>query len=375
MEFVAHRNVLMLALSRANSVSEKKTTMPILSNVLVETESSDTITVKATDLEFSLIGTYQVDVVEAGSFCLPTRLFLSIVKSLPEGNVNIKLNAETNQVEIRGEKDTFFAIHSIPPEDFPALPSSEDVGFVSIPKDTIVEGLSFVLPASAIDDPRIYLNSVYFEGRGPGKLRFVSTDGHKLGMFDAELGTTDEFPKGLIVPRKGVSEILSLIEEPGEDEVHLGFTDTHLFLKKQDVEFSCRLIDSTFPNYEMVIPTSHDYEITINKNELKEAMQRIAVLALQQKDRNPRIDFAFETGRVIISSTVAEYGTSTQPVPIQYSGKTLNITFSYNTLSEMISVFRQENIIMKITTPTNPVVINGEDYTKGIGVVMPSKPD
>jgi len=372
MEFVSHRDVLLLALSRAKSVVEKKTTMPILSNVLIKSEASDVIIVKATDLEQSIQGKYNVDVAAKGGFCLPAAKFFNVVKSLPQGNVKVVYDEEKSSIEVFGEKETYFELNTVPEEDFPMLPGADEVEFMTINREVMRSSLSFVLPSAAVDDPRIYLNSVYMEGRGKGKLRMVATDGHKLSVIDDAIDAEAELPNAVIIPRKSAQEMLRLLEEPGSAEIKLGFTEKHAFLSLEDVTFSTRLIDSNYPNYEVVIPASYNHELAIRRSELIEAMNRVAVL---HEERGQRVGFDISQNKVIISSSYSEYGKSKQPVAAELTGMPINMGFPFNTFMDVLNSFKQENITIKIVGDETPARIEADGVSNYFGIVMPVKAD
>jgi|GEM_PF-690317 len=372
MEFTTHKDTLMTALSRAKGVVEKKTTMPILTNIQLESKASDRISIKATDLELSLEGLYEVDVQDAGGFCMPAVKFFDVVRAMPAGNITVKLNAETNKAEVRGDKGAFFQLFTVPVEDYPTLPATEGVELYPIDAAMLKDALGFALPAAGTDDPRVYLNSIYVENKGDGKLRFVSTDGHKLALIDKDVASNLPMAKGVIIPRKAVQEILRLLDDGDLGEVSLGFSENHGFFVTEHISFSFRLIDSTYPNYEMVVPGEATKKIKVKRSELVEAIGRISVLAAE---RNSKMRMDVEPGNMMVSYNSPEYGSSQQPVDMEMllGEEAFALGFTTNTLLEIIKIFPQENIVLNINTPETPVKVEGEEFDEGFGVVMPIK--
>ena len=372
MEFTTHKDTLMTALSRAKGVVEKKTTMPILTNIQLESKASDLISMKATDLELSLEGVYEVDVQDAGGFCLPAVKFFDVIRAMPAGNITVRLNPETNKAEIRGDKGAFFQLFTVPVEDYPSLPATDGVELYPIDAAMLKNALGFTLPAAGTDDPRVYLNSIYVENKGGGKLRFVSTDGHKLALMDKEVAGNLPMAKGVIIPRKAVQEIIRLLEESDLGEVKLGFSENHGFFVTEQISFSFRLIDSTYPNYEMVVPADSTKQVKVNRGDLVEAIGRISVLAAE---RNSKMRMDLEPGSMMVSYNSPEYGSSQQPVAAEMimGEEAFSLGFTTNTLLEIVKIFTQEHIILNINTPETPVKVQGEEFDEGFGVVMPIK--
>ena len=368
MEFTAHRDILLTALNRAKGAVEKKTTMPILTNILVQSVASDLISIKATDLDISMEGQYEVDVRQAGGFCLSAAKFLDVVRTLPSGNVTVKLNKETNRAEIRGEKNAFFKLFTVPVEDFPTLPTTEEVPLTDIDPDLLFKAMTFVLPASGTDDPRVYLNSIYLENRGKGLARFVATDGHKLSVIEKNLNAEVPVTKGVIIPRKAVVEMIKLMEGDALKNVKLGFANNHGFLKADRLTFSFRLIDSSYPNYDMVIPSNFQRTVRVNRAELKELVGRISVLA---PERNSRVRMDFKQDHILASYSNQEYGSSQQPLEAQLEGEPVSLGFTVNILQDILGIFDQDVVTLSIVDPETPVKVEGEGFTEGLGVVMP----
>ena len=252
-------------------------------------------------------------------------------------------------------------------DDFPEIPDDSGVRYVDASAYILTSRLSFVLPFAGIDDPRTYLNSVYWHV--DDYVELIATDGYKLAYCYTDYPfDRNRIPKSAIIPRKGAADILYLLQRC-DDEIKLGFSKTHVFLETSIAKYTCRLIDAQYPNIDSVIPTKEEISIELSRQDLLEAIERVAVIA---KD-NKALNFRFTRQKLTITAQSTEVGNASQTLGvIDYNGdkEEFGLVFNADNLSTVLRSFKSETIIMDIDKPDTPVrILSNHDV--GWTLVMP----
>ena len=273
MNLSVEREALLQPLQAVIGVVERRQTMPILANVLLSAQNGQ-LSITATDLEVELVATTDLDIDADGDVTVPGRKLLDICRALPEG-ATVKLSHSAEKMSVRSGRSRF-TLATLPAPEFPTIDNINAGGAINLPQETLQELLEKTHFAMAQQDVRYYLNGLLIETGGK-HLRAVATDGHRLAMCQVEMDGGN-LPEGqVIVPRKGVLELQRLLSGDGELTLHLG--SNHIRIQLEGIRFTSKLIDGRFPEYDRVIPKNPGNELIGDRDLLKGAMQRTAILS------------------------------------------------------------------------------------------------
>lgn len=342
MEFTVSKADLVRELSLSQGVVEKKTTIPILSNVLLEA-ADDRVVLTATDLELGIRCVCPAKVKKEGSGTIPARRLLDFVRLLPEGDVNLKF-LENHWASLTcGRSRTRIA--GMSRESFPELPQMPEP-LAAIPVKLLHSMIVRTAFAISTEDSRFTLNGALLLLRG-NELTMVSTDGHRLAYTQSCYETeTPALNFRALVPRKAMAEILKLADESAADgKAILAGDDNHLFFQIGDRLLITRKLTGNFPDYERVLPKDHQHTAKLNKDEVRSAIERVAQFA---DERSRAIRIQFTTGEVRIFSSSVETGESEESVPGEYSGPDLEIGFNAAYLLDFLRVIPQEHVTFEL---------------------------
>lgn len=366
MQFTIARDALLKPLQLVVGVVERRQTMPVLANVLLVLEE-DYLAITGTDLEVEIVGRVKVEsVADVGEITVPAKKLLDICKNLPEGS-SIELVLEEQKVTVFSGKSRF-NLSTLPASEFPAVePDADDLVFNTQQKEIkrLVERTSF---AMAQQDVRYYLNGMLWELRS-GSLRSVATDGHRLAMCTREVHVDYDGVKQAILPRKGIIELARLLTEPdGSVQIVLGAT--HLRAHTADFTFTSKLVDGKFPDYERVLPRNGDKIVLGNREALKQAFTRTAILA-NEKYRGVR--FLLTNGLLTVTANNPEQEEAEEQISVDYTGDDLEVGFNVSYLQDVSSVINTENLKMTLSDTNSSVLIEDPDNSDSLYVVMPMR--
>jgi DNA polymerase III subunit beta len=343
MEFTVSKSDLVRELGLSQGVVEKKTTIPILSNVLLEA-SGDRITLTATDLELGIRCSCPARVKKEGSGTVPAKKLLDYVRLLPEGDVNMKF-LENHWASITAGRSRT-RIAGMSRESFPELPAMPE-SIAHIPVKTITSMIARTAFAISMEESRFTLNGALLLMRPEG-LTMVATDGHRLAFVQAataDSGTVDQQFRAL-VPKKAMAELMKLADGAGEDgQILFGGDDNHLYFQVGDRLLIARKLTGNFPDYERVLPKDHPHTAKLRKDEVKSAIERVAQFA---DERSRAIRVQFTNGEVRIFSSSVEMGESEESVPSEYNGPDLEIGFNAQYLLDFLRAIPQDSVAFEL---------------------------
>ncbi len=355
------------ALYRTQGIVERKTTMPVLVNVLLEAKKETGLTVSAFDLEIGLIGQHRCEVIKEGAVALPARHLYDIVRSLPEATVSLK-RAANGQMEIHSGSARF-KIVATPAEDFPALPKPEGVANLDIDADVLAQMIERTAFAISTDETRYNLGGVYLEQVEKGSIRMVATDGHRLSCVDKPVGGTAKLEKGVLIPKKGLMELRRLLGEDGGG-CHLGFTKGSAIFKRDGVVMVMRLLDGQFPDYRQVIPKESEKSVTVGRTALMDTLRRVSLIA-SDKTFGVRIDLG--DGHVTLTSQNPDLGEAQEELAAEVKGTGLKIGFNARYLIEALSVLSCDKVRLELADELSPGVVRPVGEEGYLAVVMPMR--
>ena len=369
------RDELLTGLQRVQGVVEKRNTMPILSNILLEAKS-DGVEIIATDLELGMRGLYKATVKEPGAITLSARKLYEILKELPEGEIEMTVGAN-NWATIQSGKSQF-KIVGLPSTEYPALPAIEREGLTPLSGAGLANLIRKTLFAVGDNDARYILNGLLVTLNVSDKkttLRLVGTDGHRLAVADQEASQPagKEGPKEIkaIIPKKAAMEMRHLLEE-GDGEPLIGFTKNLMIFRKSGLLLTSRLMEGTYPNYQQVIPKDkeQDKRVTVSKPEIEGALRRVAVLS---RDKTNAVKVTFAPGKITLFSSNPDFGEATEELPAQYKGESLTTGFNARYLLDVLGVVDGESVTMQMDAPLSPCLVREPGNSGFTCVVMPVK--
>ncbi|MBH1988450.1 MAG: DNA polymerase III subunit beta [Myxococcaceae bacterium] len=359
------------AMQLLQGVAQRKNTMPILANVYLEAQDH-TLRLSATDLDIGLQITRLCEVIQPGMITVSARSLLDIVKLLPGPHVT--LIALPNQHLMVKSGKTQARLLALPPEEFPRLADVSGIACSRVNSKGFLEAIQKTIYSSSLDENRYNLTGVYVEpGTNPDDpVHFVSTDGHRLSQYKLSLNQEPlKLEHPVILPRKGLNEVLKILESHAQDENHvfeLGFSKQQAVLKTEDVQLTMRLIDGKFPDYKQVIPQLSDKIIRSTKSDFVASLRRVAVLT---SERNQSVKLALKSTEMTVSCVNPEAGEVSDDVPLEYAGPDMEIAFSVGYLMEAIASLGDSNIMMRFTDPYSPAIVTGIHEDHHLCVVMP----
>lgn len=369
------REELLTGLQRVQGVVEKRNTMPILSNILLEAKH-DGAEIVATDLELGMRGLYKATVLEAGGVTISARKLYEIIKELPSGEIELT-SGDNNWTTIQSGKSQFKVV-GLPSGDYPALPSIEREGLTPLAGAGLLELIRKTLFAAGDNDARYILNGLLVSLSTTEKkttlLRLVGTDGHRLAVAEREVGTPNAKQPAqdikAIIPKKAAQEMRRLLEEGGDEEPLIGFTKNLMIFRKSGLLLTSRLMEGNYPNYQQVVPKESGKRIVVNRGLLESALRRVSVLS---KDKANAVKVTFAPGSMTLFSSNPDYGEATEELVARYEGEALNTGFNARYLLDALSVMDGESISLQMDTALSPCLIQEAESPGFKCVVMPIK--
>ena len=345
MEFKINRNTFLDGIQKTLGIVEKKTTIPILNNVLLKADVNK-LKIIATDREISLISDYDVEIAEKGEITVSAKKIYEMVREI-QGEV-ISFTQKNNIVKISCQR-AFYKIPGLPAEDFPSIVDDQDIKLYKIKGMVIKDLINKTAFAMATDETRKNLNGVLLEAGMDGAnhlLRMVATDGHRLALAK---GFTSEpslkAGKGIIIPRKGLMEVKKIIDE--NEDVHIGLHKNMFIVKTENTLLKVGLVDADYPDYKKVIPAEKGISVTLERESFLHALRRMSVVS---SERYGGVILSFSEGKLTLNSTNLDVGEATEEIDIAYSGEVIDSGFNVNYLIDAISVINKDNIVFEVGT-------------------------
>jgi DNA polymerase-3 subunit beta len=369
MELVVRKNDLLRELQLFQGIVERKNTIPILANVLMEAKGEE-VRFLATDLEVGLRTKCAASVAKSGALTLPAKKFYEIIKSLPETDVRI---AE-DKGGVKVAADRFDSrMQTLPREDFPTLPEGGGAATATLPRAALREMVAKTQFAITGEDTRYFLNGALFSLR-PDSMSLVATDGHRLALItvprDGQGAKASEEIKA-ILPKKTLGELARLLSE-GEGDIHYERGENHLFFDVGGRMLISRMIDGQFPAYERVIPKGNDKHIEFERDRLTNAVKRVALMS---NERSRAVKFQLEKGKVDVTSSSPELGEAKETLSVDYSGAAMQICFNAQYVLDFLAAVTSDVVALDLKDEVSqavmgPVGADGYEYTY---VIMPMR--
>lgn len=347
-------------------ITSPKTTLPILSNILLEA-SENKLTLIATDLELSIKTQIELEVLKEGSICLPLRKLTEIIRELEEKE-DVLIEVEENNRVVISSKESVFHLFGLPKEDFPIFPEYEKEKSFQMSSTLIKEMIRKTIFATAVDEIRYVLNGVFFVVQD-NECKMVATDGHRLAFFSRTGQTGQISPTEIIIPTKALTEVNRIIKE--DKEINIFLDKNKIVFQTDEVIIISRLIEGKFPDYDRVIPKDQDKILKINNQKLLSACRRI-VLMTSEKTNIVKLDIS--KNKINFSSNTPNLGDAKEELEITYEGEDMQIAFNPKYIIDILKNIEQEEITIFLKNASSSGMIKpaeekeGEEY---LCVLMP----
>ena len=363
MRFSLQREAFLKPLAQVVNVVERRQTLPVLANLLVLVNGGQ-LSLTGTDLEVEMVARCAVDDAQDGEITIPARKLFDIVRALPDGS-KVTVSQTGDKVTVQAGRSRF-TLASLPANDFPSIDEVEATERVNVPEAALKELIERTSFAMAQQDVRYYLNGLLFD-LADQRLRCVATDGHRLALCEAVLEESVQSKRQIIVPRKGVTELQRLLEG-GDRVLELEMGRNHIRVKRDDVTFTSKLIDGRFPDYEAVIPIGADREVRIDREVLRAALQRAAILS-NEKYRGVRLEVS--PGQLKINAHNPEQEEAQEEVEADTSVDGLAVGFNVNYLLDALGALRDETVVIALRDANSSALVREAANERSRHVVMP----
>lgn len=371
MKFSVERSALVKALSRVQSVVEKRTTIPILSNILIGAEGQQ-LALCATDMDLEIVDAVPATIGESGSTTVPAHTLYDIVRKLPDDvTLNISINDGKNAVTISAGRSTY-KLGCLPREDFPEMAASKSANSFTLPASTLRNLLDRTRFAMSTEETRYYLNGIYLhvaDEAGEPVLRAVATDGHRLARFQVELPEGAAEMPGVILPRKAVLELRRLLDEAGED-IRVDVSDKMVRFTFDHVTLTTKVIDGTFPDYERVIPQNNDKYMEVDPKNFSRAVDRVATVAAE-KTRAVKLSIK---DKAVTLSANNDNGSATEEVEVEFNNDgQIEIGFNARYLLDVTQLLEGGQCRFLISDSASPAIVQDNSDPSSLYVLMPMR--
>jgi DNA polymerase III subunit beta len=364
MEFRIQKAEFLKGLRIAQSIADRKSTMPMLANVLLRTSGKNKLLVAATDLNVSISAELKSKNTGEGGLTVGAKALHDIIGNMPGEEILLR-RADNNWAEIKSGKVDYRLV-GMPDRDFPKVPDHRDVELHEVDAEVLREMIDRTLFSVCNDETRFHLNGVLFESDG-ARARMVSTDGHRLSKVERNLSGAPQLPTGIIIPKKGVVEIKRVLE--GTSKSGLGVKAPYVFVRGDDMTLAVKLIESQFPPYEQVIPKEHSKELVIDRQQLLGALKRAQLMSSETRG----VKFSVSDDNLVITSDNPDIGEVREEIEAQYKGESVSIGFNPKYVIELLSQMATDQVILALNGELDPGLVkpfSDDDY---LGVVMPMR--
>ncbi|MBO9510376.1 DNA polymerase III subunit beta [Erythrobacter sp. A6_0] len=374
MKATIERATLLRCLSHVQSVVERRNTIPILSNVLIEASEGGTVKVTATDLDLQVVEHMSAASVEsAGAVTVSAHLLFDIARKLPDGS-QVSLETAENRMDVKAGRSRF-KLPTLPRDDFPVIVEGDLPTSFELPSKTLAELIDRTRFAISTEETRYYLNGIFLHVSDEDQpvLKAAATDGHRLARFTLPRPDGAEGMPDVIVPRKAVAELRKLLEEKGEGAVQIDLSASKIRFTlggEGGVVLTSKLIDGTFPDYSRVIPTANDKLLRLDPRSFFEGVDRVATIATE---KTRAVKMGLDKDRVTLTVTSPDNGTAAEELPAEYSADGFEIGFNAGYLKDILGQIDSDTVELHLADAGAPTLIRKDDKSPALYVLMPMR--
>ena len=373
MKLVITKAELIRGIARIQAIVEKRNSMPILANVLLEARGEGEegqLELAATDLEVGIRGLHPANVSKAGALTVSAKKLFEITRELPDEPIHLEATPNA-YLTIRCARAEF-TLSGTASEEYPTLPTFTPERVVPVQAATLSQMIERTMYAASVDETRYNLNGVYLEVLpDAGKLRMVATDGHRLALVDRSVSEdATALASGVIIPKKGLAELKRLVDEDDADEIELAFEGNNGLAKRGNVTLVMRLIEGEFPNYQQVIPEALEQQLVLAVEPLLHALRRVSLLS---SERSRAITLELTDGKLVMTSSNPDQGDAREELDIDYAGEKLAIGFNAKYLIDALNVSGAKEVRFGFRDDLSPTQLVPTDDSDTLAVVMPMR--
>lgn len=365
MEFRINKTEFIKGLRLAQSIADRKSTMPMLANALLRTTSGGKLLVAATDLNVSVSAELESTIVTEGGLTVGAKSLYEIVNTLPGDELSLQ-KAENNWAEIRSGKVNYRLV-GMPDRDFPKMPDHREVDFVEVDADVIRDMVDKTLFSVSNDETRFHLNGILFESDGTTG-RMVSTDGHRLSLVERALAGGPALSAGVIIPKKGVVEMKRALDSVS-GACQIAVQTPYLFIRARNLSLAIKLIDSQFPPYDKVVPSDNRNKVSVDRALFGEALKRASLMSSDTRGIRVQI----RPGTIQITGDNPDIGEVKEELDASYEGETLSVGFNPRYVMDLLAHMTTPEISIELAGDLDPVLIRPQDDSSYLGVIMPMR--
>ncbi len=367
MKFEIEKKDLLVLIGKTQNIVEKRNTMPILVNILLDAEN-DLLRVFATDLEVSLTDQIKIKLIQAGKVAVSAKCLFDITKELSEGLIQFT-KKENNWLEIKQGKYVS-KIVGISADEYPIFPTHNTQSFISVQAKVLKEMIDKTIFSISTDETRYHLNGVYFEITGDTGFRMVATDGHRMSIVNRTQSEVKVNPSpGVIIPRKGLGEIKKLLET-ADGSIEIAIEGSQFIMKIFSAILMVRLIEGKYPNYKQFIPQNLTQKVQINRAHFLTSLKRVSLLA-NQKSKAVLLNLTH--GKMEISSNNPELGDAKEEIEVEYKGNEMKIGFNAKFITDILNSMTEENIDFELNDNLSPGLVRPHNDSTFTCVLMPMR--
>ncbi len=374
MQVKIDRETLLKGVGRTLGVVDRRGTMPILGNFLMQTETNQ-VRIAATDLEVSFRGFYPAEILEPGAVTIQAHYFFNLIKELPGDTLDLRATDKGGMKILAG--DSRYQLNGLPADQFPPVPEIAEQNLVEVESHMVKEMIEKTIFSVSLDDLQYHLSSIFWERLEVETgflLRLISTDGHRLTLIERPLPGSEHLSieKGILIPRKGMAEVIRFLAE--EEKVSLGLSTQSLALRADDHYLFIRLLlDKKFPEYRRIIPETFAYRFAVNRREFSEAIKRISLLS---SERFKGVILNLTSDRVEVSFTNPEVGEGQETVPVfmeagDPAGLPLEVGFNARYFLEPLNAMESEMAILELNDKDRPCRLVDQGDPHYFSIIMP----
>jgi DNA polymerase-3 subunit beta len=372
MKINVERGAFLKALSHVQSVVERRNTIPILSNVMIEAAKGQ-LKLTATDLDIEIVESIPSDVLRNGAATAPAHMLYDIVRKLPDGaQVQAELlTAEGGRLAVSAGTSRF-ELACLPKEDFPQMAAGALPHRFRLAADELKRIIEKTRFAISTEETRFYLNGIYLHAAKDGKvkaLRAAATDGHRLARFELDLPDGADDMPGVIVPRKTVTELHRLLDD-ADGAIEISLSDTKIQFTFGGLELTSKLIDGTFPDYQRVIPSGNDKVLSVESKEFAQSVDRVSTISA---DKTRAVKLIIAKEKVTLSVVNPESGTATEELGANYSASPIEIGFNARYLLDITGQIEGKEVRFLLSDAGSPTIIEDTEDSRTLYVLMPMR--
>ncbi len=366
MKATIERATLLKSLGHVQSVVERRNTIPILSNVLIEATSEGTLRLMATDLDLQIVEVVPASIEQPGAITVSAHTLFDIARKLPEGS-QVQLSAADGKMLVIAGRARF-NLQTLPKDDFPMIAEGELPTRFELPAETLKQLIDKTRFAISTEETRYYLNGIFFHVQDD-MLKAAATDGHRLARVTIKRPDGAQGMPDIIVPRKCVGELRKLLDEV-DGSVDISLSGTKIRFGLGTAILTSKLIDGTFPDYNRVIPTGNDKLLKLDPKSFMEGVDRVATIA---SEKTRAVKMAVEKDKITLSVTSPENGTAAEEVPGDYSSQGLEIGFNARYLLDILGQIDGDTVEVHLADAAAPTLIRENDKAAALYVLMPMR--